>query len=165
MGLLKPKLDPAIKAKKERPGVRAFVSVDCIAGLSVPAKAFCQIYYLDDRIEVDTPDTEYSISMERVRNISIQREFYEKSKITSSMGGAFVGALIAGPTGAIIGGRPKEKQMVHSASFLVIEYTGADSASAQMVFDATYTPKCKDMATLFRQQHPIAAQAKKQVTL
>ena len=165
MGLLKPKLDPAIKAKKERPGVRAFVSVDCIAGLSVPAKAFCQIYYLDDRIEVDTPDTEYSISMERVRNISIQREFYEKSKITSSMGGAFVGALIAGPTGAIIGGRPKEKQMVHSASFLVIEYTGADGASAQMVFDATYTPKCKDMATLFRQQDPIAAQAKKQVTL
>ena len=152
MGLLKPKLDPAIKAKKERPGVRAFVSVDCIAGLSVPAKAFCQIYYLDDRIEVDTPDTEYSISMERVRNVSIQREFYEKSKITSSMGGAFVGALIAGPTGAIIGGRPKEKQMVHSASFLVIEYTGADGASAQMVFDATYTPKCKDMATLFRQQ-------------
>lgn len=103
--------------------------------------------------------------MERVRNVSIQREFYEKSKITSSMGGAFVGALIAGPTGAIIGGRPKEKRTVHSASFLVIEYTGADGASAQMVFDATYTPKCKDMATLFRQQHPIAAQAKKQVTL
>ena len=165
MGLLKPKLDPAIKAKKERPGVRAFVSVDCIAGLSVPAKAFCQIYYLDDRIEVDTPDTEYSISMERVQDVSLQREFYEKSKVTSSMGGAFVGALIAGPTGAIIGGRPKEKRTVHSASFLVIEYTGADGASAQMVFDATYTPKCKDMATLFRQQHPIAAQAKKQVTL
>ncbi len=165
MGLLKPKLDPAIKAKMERPGVRAFVSVDCIAGISGPANPLCQIYYLDDRIEVDTPDTEYSISMERVRDVSIQREFYEKSKITSSMGGAFVGALIAGPTGAIIGGRPKEKRTVHSASFLVMEYTGADGASAQMVFDATYTPKCKDMATLFRQQHPIAAQAKKQVTL
>ena len=142
MGLLKPKLDPAIKAKKERPGVRAFVSVDCIAGILGSSNPLCQIYYLDDRIEVDTPDTEYSISMERVRDVSIQREFYKKSKVTSSMGGAFVGALIAGPTGAVIGG-----------------------ALEQMVFDATYTPKCKDMATIFHQQHPIAAQAKKQITL
>ena len=155
MGLLKPKLDPAIKAKKERPGVRAFVSVDCIAGILGSSNPLCQIYYLDDRIEVDTPDTEYSISMERVRDVSIQRE----------LGGAFVGALIAGPTGAVIGGRPKVKQTVHSASFLVIEYTGTDGALEQMVFDATYTPKCKDMATIFHQQHPIAAQAKKQVTL
>ena len=93
MGLLKPKLDPAIKAKKERPGVRAFVSVDCIAGILGSSNPLCQIYYLDDRIEVDTPDTEYSISMERVRDVSIQREFYKKSKVTSSMGGAFVGAL------------------------------------------------------------------------
>lgn len=165
MGLLKPKLDPAIKAKMERPSVQAFVSVPCIAGLSAPIKALCQIYYLEDRIEVDTPDTEYSISMERVRDVSIQREFYEKSKVTSSMGGAFVGALIAGPTGAIIGGRPKEKRTVHSASFLVVEYIGTDGALAQMVFDATHTPKCKDMATLFHQQHPIEVQAKKQVTL
>ena len=103
--------------------------------------------------------------MERVRDVSIQREFYKKSKVTSSMGGAFVGALIAGPTGAVIGGRPKVKQTVHSASFLVIEYTGTDGALEQMVFDATYTPKCKDMATIFHQQHPIAAQAKKQITL
>lgn len=165
MGLLKPKLDPAIKAKKERPGVRAFVSVDCIAGIPGSANPLCQIYYLDDRIEVDTPDTEYSISMERVRDVSIQREFYEKSKVTSSMGGAFVGALIVGPTGAVIGGRPKVKQTVHSASFLVIEYARTDGELAQMVFDATYTPKCKDMATIFHQQHPIAAQAKKQITL
>lgn len=139
--------------------------MDCIAGISGSANPLCQIYYLDDRIEVDTPDTEYSVPMERVRDVTIQRKFYEKSKVTSSMGGAFVGALIAGPTGAIIGGRPKEKRTVHSASFLVIEYTGADGAPAQMVFDATHTPKCKDMATLFHQQHPIAAQAKKQVTL
>ena len=165
MGLLKPKLDPAIKAKKERPGVRAFVSVDCIAGILGSSNPLCQIYYLDDRIEVDTPDTEYSVPMERVRDVSIQREFYEKSKVTSSMGGAFVGALIMGPTGAVIGGRPKVKQTVHSASFLVIEYTGTDGALEQMVFDATYTPKCKDMATIFHQQHPIAAQAKKQITL
>ena len=74
MGLLKPKLDPAIKAKMERPGVRAFVSVDCIAGISGPANPLCQIYYLDDRIEVDTPDTEYSIPMERVRDVSIQQQ-------------------------------------------------------------------------------------------
>lgn len=165
MGLLKPKLDPAIKAKKERPGVRAFVSVDCIAGILGSSNPLCQIYYLDDRIEGDTPDTEYSISMERVRDVSIQREFYKKSKVTSSMGGAFVGALITGPTGAVIGGRPKVKQTVHGASFLVIEYTGTDGALEQMVFDATYTPKCKDMATIFHQQHPIAAQAKKQITL
>ena len=110
MGLLKPKLDPAIKAKLERPGVQVFAAVPCIAGLSAPVKTLCQLYYLDDRIEVDTPDTEYSISMERVQDVSLQKEFYEKSKVTSSMGGAFVGALIAGPTGAIIGGRPKEKR-------------------------------------------------------
>ena len=69
MGLLKPKLDPAIKAKLERPNVQAFVAVPCIAGLSAPVKTLCQLYYLDDRIEVDTPDTEYSISMERVQDV------------------------------------------------------------------------------------------------
>ena len=36
MSLFKPKMDPAIKAKAERPGVLVFVSVPCVSGLPVP---------------------------------------------------------------------------------------------------------------------------------
>ncbi|MFR8334412.1 MAG: hypothetical protein ACLU9S_20375 [Oscillospiraceae bacterium] len=38
MSLFKPKMDPAIKAKAERPGVLVFVSVPCVSDLPVPEK-------------------------------------------------------------------------------------------------------------------------------
>lgn len=53
MSLFKPKMDPAIKAKAERPGVLVFVSVPCVSGLPVPEKTMAQVYYFEDHLEID----------------------------------------------------------------------------------------------------------------
>lgn len=67
-------------------------------------------------------------------------------------GGAMLGAAIAGPIGAAIGGRAKEKKIQSTTSFLVVSYTGKDGAPAYITFDALYTPKCADIVKLFQKR-------------
>lgn len=152
MGLFKPKMDPAVKAKAERPGVRVFVSVPCVAGLPVPEKTLAQIYYFDDRVEIDAGGTEYSLTLDRVRQIGIQTSVEQQTQVVSSVGGAVLGAAVAGPLGAAVGGRAKEKQTRSTSSYLVIHYIGKGGAPAYIAFDSLYTPKCTDIVKLFQQR-------------
>lgn len=153
MGLFKPKTKPAIKAKMERPGVRFFVSVVCTAGLPVPDNTLSQIYYFDDRIEIDAAGVEYSISMDKITDISIQTSVSTQSHYEGSVGGAVLGAVVAGTLGAAIGGRPKEKKTQSTESYLVISYINQSGNAAYIAFNALYTPKCRDMVTLFQQRN------------
>lgn len=154
MGLFKPKLDPAIKAKVERPGVRAFASVPCSSGLPVAESTLCQIYYFDDRLEIVAAGVEYTLKMEQIHNISIQTESNVQSQLVSSTGGAVLGAAIAGPVGAAVGGRAKKKEIRTFISYLTISYTSKDGSVAYMAFDASHTPKCREMESLFHEQTP-----------
>lgn len=110
MSLFKPKMDPAIKAKAERPGVLVFVSVPCVSGLPVPEKTMAQVYYFEDHLEIDAGGTEYNLTLEKVQEIAIQNHVEQQTQAVSSVGGAMLGAAIAGPIGAAIGGRAKERR-------------------------------------------------------
>lgn len=152
MSLFKPKMDPAIKAKAERPGVLVFVSVPCVSGLPVPEKTMAQVYYFEDHLEIDAGGTEYNLTLEKVQEIAIQTHVERQTQAVSSVGSAMLGAAIAGPIGAAIGGRAKEKKIQSTTSFLVVSYTGKDGAPAYIAFDALYTPKCADIVKLFQKR-------------
>ena len=126
MGLFKPKLNPEIRAKAERPGVRVFVSVPSASGLPVPERTLAQVYYFDDRIEIDAGGVEYDLSMDRIQSVSIQTNVDRQTQFVSSAGGALLGAAVAGPIGAAVGGRVKEKQTQQTESYLIIHYIGKD---------------------------------------
>ena len=152
MSLFKPKIDPAVKAKKERPGVRAFVSVPCSSGLPVAEGTLCQIYYFDDCLEIVAAGVEYTLKMEQVQDISIQTQSNVQSQFVSSSGGAILGAAIAGPVGAAVGGRVKEKKTQKRVSYMVITYTDKSGSVANIVFDSLFTPGCWEIESLFRKR-------------
>ena len=102
MSLFKPKMDPAIKAKAERPGVLLLVSVPRVSGLPVPEKTMAQVYYFEDHLEIDAGGTEYNLTLEKVQEIAIQTHVEQQTQAVSSVGGAMLGAAIAGPIGAAI---------------------------------------------------------------
>ena len=135
MSLFKPKMDPAIKAKAERPGVLVFVSVPCVSGLPVPEKTMAQVYYFEDHLEIDAGGTEYNLTLEKVQEIAIQTHVEQQTQAVSS-----------------VGGRAKEKKIQSTTSFLVVSYTGKDGAPAYIAFDALYTPKCADIVKLFQKR-------------
>lgn len=150
MGLFKPKLRADIAEKANRPGVRVFVSVRCTAGLPVPEDTLCQIYYFDDHVEVVAGGVEYTLRMEKIQSVSIETSGKTQTQFVSSAGGAMLGAAVAGPIGAAFGGRVKEKSKTTITSYLVFSYINKDGDVAYMAFDATHTPKCRDMAQLFQ---------------
>ena len=149
MGLFKPKLRADIAEKANRQGVRVFVSVPCTDGLPVPEGTLCQIYYFDDHIEVVAGGVEYALRMEKIRSVSIETSGKTQTQYVSSAGGAMLGAAVAGPVGAAFGGRVKEKSKTTITSYLVFSYTNKDGEAASMAFDATHTPKCRDMVQVF----------------
>ena len=150
MGLFKPKLRADIAEKKNRPGVRVFVAVPCVAGLPTPERALSQIYYFDDRVEVVSNDVEYNLPMDRIQSVSIQRSGDIQTQYVSSAGGALIGAAVAGPVGAAIGGRMKKKTETTITSYLVFQYINKSGEVTYMSFDASHTPKCQDMERLFQ---------------
>lgn len=163
MGLLKPGLRKDIEEKQNRPGVLAFVSVRCVAGLPVPEDIYAQIYYFEDRVEIVCGGVEYILPAEKIQDISIQTSLDVQRKFVSSIGGAALGAAVAGPVGAAIGGRVKEKKTVRVLSYLVIYYTNQAGESTYLAFDASHTPKCQTIAKLFQDKKTGATP--KQVTL
>ena len=152
MGLFKPKLNPEIRAKAERPGVRVFVSVPSASGLPGPERTLAQVYYFDDRIEIDAGGVEYDLSMDRIQSVSIQTNVDRQTQFVSSAGGALLGAAVAGPIGAAVGGRVKEKQTQQTESYLIIHYIGKDGTPAVLSFFAKHTPKCRELAELFQKR-------------
>lgn len=92
MSLFKPKMDPAIKAKAERPGVLVFVSVPCVSGLPVPEKTMAQVYYFEDHLEIDAGGTEYNLTLEKVQEIAIQTHVERQTQAVSSVGGCHAGS-------------------------------------------------------------------------
>ena len=152
MGLFKPKLNPEIRAKAEQPGVRVFVSVPSASGLPVPERTLAQVYYFDDHVEIDAGGVEYDLSMDKIQSVSIQTNVDRQTQFVSSAGGALLGAAVAGPIGAVVGGRIKEKQTQQTESYLIIHYIGKDGTLAVLSFVATHTPKCRELAELFQKR-------------
>lgn len=149
MGLFKPKLRADIQEKLNRPGIRVFIAVDCVAGLPVPEGTISQIYCFDDRIEIVSNGVEYNLRMEKIQSVSIQMNGYAQTQFVSSTGGAILGAAVAGPIGAAIGGRVKEKSKTTIVSCLVFSYFNKDGELTYMAFDVSHTPKAKKVVQHF----------------
>lgn len=152
MGLFKPKMNPDIKAKMERPGVLVFASIPCVSGLPVPEKTLAQLYYFDDHIEIDTGGVEYELKLDNIQSIAIQTSVEQRTQLVSSTGGAILGAAVAGPVGAAVGGRVKEKKTQQTESYLVIHYIGKNGDPTCIVFLASHTPQCWDIVKLFQKR-------------
>ncbi|PXV85088.1 hypothetical protein C8E03_11912 [Lachnotalea glycerini] len=152
MGLFKPKLRKDIEEKIKNLSPKSFISVGLTAGLPLPETTTCQLYYCDDRIEIDGNNVNFVLPFNKIQDISIKTSVEIAKNYVSSAGGAVAGAVLFGAVGALIGGRVKTKTEKNLTSYLIFTYIDDNNEVKYIGFDVTYTPKSKEFVTLYENQ-------------
>lgn len=106
--------------KKEK--VKSFYG-NHVSGLDIP-NVPVNVTLSADGMKITAPQNqrEYTISLERLQNVSCYNEVEFEKQIKSSTVRGVVGAATFGVAGAIIGSRPKEKQKRKVHFYLLVEY-------------------------------------------
>lgn len=95
-----------------------------ISGLELPEQVVVLVTLTGEQVSISAPSLkkEYTISLDRVLNISEVQETEVETVMKSSLAKGLIGASAFGLVGAIVGSQPtaKQKKIVHS--FLLIEY-------------------------------------------
>ncbi|MFA9376226.1 MAG: hypothetical protein ACERKZ_05655 [Lachnotalea sp.] len=152
MGLFKPKLRKDIEEKIKSLSPKIFISVGLTAGLPLPEATLCQVYYCDDRIEIDGNGINFILPFDKIQDISIKTNLEITKNYVSSAGGAVAGAVLFGAVGAVIGGRVKTKTDKNITSYLIITYMDDTNEVKYIGFDVTYTPKGREFVKLYESQ-------------
>lgn len=72
---------------------------------------------------IKTPSNDYTLSLEKITNISWYDEVEIEKHLKSSLTGGIIGAAVFGAAGAVIGSRPKEKEKRNVTFYLLVEYS------------------------------------------
>lgn len=106
--------------KKEK--IKEFVG-NHVSGLDIPDVVVCVTMSPNDlKIYAPSIKKEYTLSLDRLQNISYYNEVEFEKHVKSSLVGGVVGAATFGVAGAIIGSRPKEKEKRKVHFYLFVEY-------------------------------------------
>ena len=145
----------AALAEKEK-----MAQMDCIwgnqlphtTGLPVAEKVVCSVYYLPDKLVIESGAANFSLPTDRITDISVITDVEIQKHYTSSIGGAVGGALLFGPLGAMIGGRSKTQTSKTLTYFLVFTYLKDDEIK-YVTFDATKKLiEARQLEKLFKEQ-------------
>lgn len=132
---------PELKAKKHY-GKECFVAyakLEHTYGLNFPQGTKVGITFLLDRILFNAHNQELSLSESKLVDVSTMKLMDIQKQYVSSAGGAITGAMIAGPLGAMVGGRAKVRNIKSRSKYLVIAYkdTPDSPESKYITFDIT----------------------------
>ena len=71
---------------------------------------------------ITTPSNDYTLTLEKITNISWYDEVEIEKHLKSSFIGGVIGATTFGAAGAVIGSRPKEKEKRNVTFYLLVDY-------------------------------------------
>lgn len=107
---------------KKKDKIKDFIG-NHISGLDIPNATVCVTMSPSGlKITAPTLKKEYSISLDRLQNITYYDEVAFEQYTKSSVLGGLVGATTFGVAGAIIGSRPKQKEKRKVHFYLLVEY-------------------------------------------
>lgn len=132
---------PEFKARKKY-GKECFVAyakLEHTYGLNFPQGAKVETIFLRDRILFSAHNQELSLSDSKLVDVSVMKLMDIQKQYVSSSGGAIAGAMIAGPLGAMVGGRTKARNVKSKSKYLVIAYkdTPDSQETKHITFDIT----------------------------
>ena len=134
-------------------------------GLPVAENAVCSVYYLPDKLVIESGAANFSLPSNRITDISVITDVEIQKHYTSSIGGAVGGALLFGPLGAMIGGRAKAQTSKNLTYFLVFTYQKDDEIK-YITFDATKKViEASRLEKLFKQQNDQSGRTSIEVNL
>lgn len=93
-----------------------------LMGLNFPEDTVILITYKKDSFTFSANNIEFSLPIERIKDLSIKTSQEIQQQYVSSVGGAVTGAILFGGLGAIIGGRAKKKNVKKITKCLIITY-------------------------------------------
>lgn len=133
-------IDKKNKEKKELKDkdITLSLTLPHLMGLSVPENSFCQIYSYRDKYDFVVNGATFSLSKDKITDISLKNNTEIQKQCVSSIGGAIGGAVLLGPLGAMIGGRTKTKELKTTTNCLIFTYK-KENALDFIAFDATNT--------------------------
>ena len=121
-----------------------------LIGLSIPEKAFTQIYSCPESYEFECNGVTFSLNKDKVTDVSLKTTSEIQKQSVSSIGGAVGGAILFGPLGAMIGGRAKTKELRTVTTCLIFTYL-KDKTVDYIAFNATNNFKAAKFVKEFQQ--------------
>ncbi|MCL2603557.1 MAG: hypothetical protein FWD90_03680 [Defluviitaleaceae bacterium] len=125
-------------------GALYMITLPHAAGLPLPEKVDCTIFYCVKNIEVNANGVAFKLDLDGIHDISVKSATEIHRQLVSSAGGAIAGAHLAGWVGAAIFGRVHERQITETRFFLFITYTSTDGIS-YIAFETDQNNKYTDM--------------------
>ena len=123
---------------KKRYGKKEFIAYGKfkpVLGPGLPPSNICSVIFLKSRIIVEMNGYEMSIATEKLMDVSIWTKEQIQKRVYSDAGGALAGGMIAGPIGAIIGGRGVST-LKSKTDYLIITYFSHEEIKA-FAFDVS----------------------------
>lgn len=133
------------------------VSGNHIHGLDLTSNVNCTLSLSENGliISAHTEKKEYTLSIDRIDNISWHHEEEIEKHLQSSAAKGIIGAAVFGVAGAIIGSRPKEKKERKVHFFITIDYPGN-----QIIIHTEDGFSCGQVIDYFRKLKPQSAKTK-----
>ena len=107
---------------KEKKDKDFCIKLSHLIGLSYPEDENVFITYNKMNFIFSANNVEFSLPLERIKDLSIKTSKEIQQQYISSVGGAAAGAFLFGPLGAMIGGRAKKKNVKKIVKCLIITY-------------------------------------------
>lgn len=123
-----------------------------ISGLPMPENVPCLMLSMGDHFLFLRDNQTIRLNANQVQDMVFSFTTQTQNHINSSIGGAVVGGMIAGPLGAAIGGRAKKTQTSTHTRYLTIMARDAAGQPLQLIFNATANKKADDVVAEFRKR-------------
>ena len=105
-----------------------------IYGLPLAENLSCKIEHYSDKFCFSAANTEIDLSLSKITDMTLTTNEEIENQAVSSVGGAVLGNYLAGPIGAMIGGRVKTKGVITTTYFLLFTYI-ADNEAKYICFE------------------------------
>lgn len=120
--ITKKKMKTERKNKIKDKKASAYANLAHVNGLPIANDVSCEIFACPDHYEFVANGNTFTVSRDKVTDVSVKTDVEIEKQYVSSIGGAVAGAVIAGPLGAMVGGRAKKKESRTYTHYLIFTY-------------------------------------------
>jgi len=110
-------------------GALFMITLPHTAGLSLPEKTPCTLFYCNRHIEINANGVEFTLDFSKIHDICVKTSTDIQKQLVSSAGGAIAGAALAGWLGAAIFGGVQERQIKTIRYYMVFTYSSGNGVA------------------------------------